>query len=97
MLRPDTVYSRRPWESIPEQLMSESLGILAGASQAEIAALRPPLPQIQLFPPKYGYPQDQPTVQDCFALATRYPTAFNDPTRPYPGFQSSSVNSLTGS
>jgi hypothetical protein len=95
MIRQDGWYDRtKPWDSLPEQRLTATLGELAGASAEEIASIRPPLPQVPLFPPRFGYERTEPTVYDCFSQPTRYPTNERDFTHQQPGYSGSSVQSL---
>lgn len=93
MLRPDSVYNRRPWDSLPEERLTATLGALAGATAEEIAMIRPPLPQIPLHPKRFGLNGGVPTVYDCFRLQARYPT--NDYTRVQPGYSGTTRNSIS--
>lgn len=95
MIRQDGWYDRtKPWDSLPEQRLTATLGVLAGATAEQIQSLRPPLPNTVLFPPRFGFEKTEPTVEDCFRLRTRYRTAADDPTRVQPGYSGSSVQSL---
>lgn len=61
--QPDTVYSgpaspytkNRPWGSFAEQLVTNTLAIAEQPGADIQANVRPPLTQIQLFPPRFGY------------------------------------------
>jgi hypothetical protein len=49
------VYTKAsPWQSNEERLMSEAL-MVATVPADVLASIRPPLPQIPLFPPRFGY------------------------------------------
>ncbi len=45
----------KPWQSNAERLVSEALAA-SQAPQSVILQIRPPLPQIVPFPPRFGYP-----------------------------------------
>lgn len=95
VIRQDGWYDRtKPWNSLAEARLTATLGALAGATAEQIQSLRPPLPMIELFPPRFGFEKSEPTVEDCFRQRTRYPTAQNDYTRVQPGYSGSSVQSL---
>lgn len=68
---------RKPFQSNEERLVSEALA--ASQEPADvIAAIRPPLPQIELFPPRYGYPTVQQralNVSDVVGVHQVYPDA----------------------
>lgn len=71
-----SVYSQiSPWARNEERLVTEAL-IVADIPGAEIQAeVRPPLPQIQMFPPLYGYPDyqaRQATIDSVLATDRMY-------------------------
>lgn len=63
-----------PWSNNQERLLTEALqvGNIPGVVLQE--TVRPPLPQIQPFPPKFGYgePQDRVPGIDMVLEAYRY-------------------------
>lgn len=65
---------RSPFESNPERLVSEALA--ASQTPADIIrALSPPLPQIRLFPPRFGYGEKQdriPTILEVLDVDRYY-------------------------
>jgi len=74
-----SVYTReRPFESPQERLVSEALAS-SQTDPATLRAIRPPLPQIELNPPRFGYPSytDRAlTLRDVIAAGeTSYGTA----------------------
>lgn len=63
-----------PFQSNQERLVSQSMASLT-MSAAEIQEyVRPPLPQIQLFPARYGYTESEITVEDIVELPRRVAT-----------------------
>ncbi len=66
---------QNPWQSNEERLTSEALQ--AAYTPAEILAqVRPPLQQIQLFPPRYGYGDASsrvPTIMDVLDVFRQVP------------------------
>ena len=63
-----------PFQSNQERLVSQSMAAWS-MSAAEIQEyVRPPLPQIQLFPARYGYTENEITVEDIVELPRRVAT-----------------------
>ena len=62
-----------PWASNEERLTQQAIAV-ASIPGAELAALvRPPLPQIRLFPDRFGYgPRTQPTIEDVVSADRVY-------------------------
>jgi hypothetical protein len=62
-----------PWSSNMERLTSQAL-MVATIPAADIQAMvRPPLPQIRLFPDRYGYgPRVQPGIEDIVSIDRNY-------------------------
>lgn len=75
-IQPDQVAKRwtynGPWSSNMERLTQQAL-MVATIPGADIAAMvRPPLPQIQLFPDRYGYNRVQPGIGDVITIDRKY-------------------------
>ena len=62
-----------PWASNMERLTQQAL-IVATIPGAQIQEMvRPPLPQIQLFPPRFGWGErTQPTIEDVVSVDRVY-------------------------
>jgi hypothetical protein len=62
-----------PWSSNMERLTSQALMVM-NIPGADIAAMvRPPLPQIRLFPDRYGYgDRSQPGIDDIVSVDRNY-------------------------
>jgi hypothetical protein len=60
-----------PFASNQERLLSQSLAanMMSGPELQE--HVRPPLPQIKLFPERYGYTQTEITIEDIIELPGR--------------------------
>ena len=60
-----------PFASNQERLLSQSLAanMMTGAELQEY--VRPPLPQVKLFPERYGYTQTEISVEDIIELPGR--------------------------
>lgn len=63
-----------PFQSNQERLISQSLATwtMSGAEIQEY--VRPPLPQIQLFPARYGYTESEIGLEDLIDLPRRVQT-----------------------
>ena len=63
-----------PFQSNQERLVSQALAswTMSGAELQEY--VRPPLPQIQLFPARYGYIENEISVEDIVELPRRVAT-----------------------
>lgn len=91
----DGVYDHtKPWQSNEERLVSESLATTAGMPAAVIQQIRPPLPQVQLFPPKYGYRREAFGIRDVVNVNTIYPGARVDFSGRVSGYQGTSFPAL---
>lgn len=60
-----------PFASNHERLLSQSLAVntMSGAEIQEY--VRPPMPQIQLFPPRFGYTDTEISIEDIIELPGR--------------------------
>lgn len=84
----------KPFQSNAERLVSEALAS-SQAPESLLAGLRPPLPQIDPFPPRLGYPsyQDrQTTVRAVLGFHRLYPDARTEVSGGAAGYQASSRN-----
>ena len=63
-----------PFQSNQERLINQSLATwtMSGAEIQEY--VRPPLPQIQLFPARYGYTENEIGIEDLIDLPRRVAT-----------------------
>ena len=89
-----------PFQSNQERLLSQSMAAWT-MGRAEIQEyVRPPLPQIKLFPPRFGYTEDEITIEDIAQFSRKMPTAQrveSDFSQTPATQQSTSTNSLGGS
>lgn len=91
----DAVYDHtKPWQSNEERLVSAALGATAGMTQAQIQAIRPPLPRVSLFPPRYGYNREPIGMRDLLRIDDVYPGARVDYAESQSGNQGSSFPAL---
>jgi len=88
-----------PFASNQERLLSQSLAAFT-MSAAEIQEyVRPPLPQIKLFPARYGFTENEIGIEDIIDLPRTAPTAQrveSDFSNTPNSTQSSSRNTLGG-
>lgn len=88
-----------PFQSNQERLLSQSLAAWS-MSAAEIQEyVRPPLPQIQLFPARFGYTDTEIGIEDLINLPRRIATTQrveSDFSQTPNTQESSSTNSLGG-
>lgn len=60
-----------PFQSNQERLLSQSLAALTMSGPELQEYVRPPLPQIKLFPEKYGYTESELAIEDIIELPRR--------------------------
>jgi hypothetical protein len=87
-----------PFASNQERLLSQSLAanMMTGAELQEY--VRPPLPQVKLFPERYGYTQTEISIEDIIDLPGRAQQRVESDYSNTPNTQeSTSTNSLGGS
>ena len=61
----------QPWETNYQRQADDAFAAATAMSAAQLRALRPPLPQIQYLPPRFGYPDyaaRQATIFQVFGL-----------------------------
>lgn len=75
----DTWYSRRPWEQMPATV-DQSIGPdptnqerIVTQRMTQFLAPPPPPPQRVLFPPRFGYAQDEPGITDIVKVEEEWP------------------------
>ena len=86
-----------PFQSNQERLLSQSLAAWTMPRADLQEYVRPPLPQIQLFPARYGYTEHEVTVEDIVELPRRVATTQrveSDFSQTPNSTQSTSTNSL---
>jgi hypothetical protein len=87
--------SGKPWASNAERLVDLALAS-ADLTYEQIESIRPPLPQVQLFPPRFGYRPyvDQFRIEDVVDLDLLYPGSRVDFSGSTSGYQGSSFPAL---
>jgi hypothetical protein len=74
----DGVYNRRPWDYIgpfaskEEQLATQALSVATIPGEMIREVVRPPLPQIKLFPSRFGYRTRQLGIRDILNVDELY-------------------------
>ena len=76
-VQPDQVAKRwqynGPWASNMERLTSQALMVMNIPGSEIQAMVRPPLPQIRLFPDRFGYgDRSQPGIEDVVTVDRNY-------------------------
>lgn len=64
-----------PFQSNQERLLSQALAVHTMRGPEIQDLVRPPLPQVNLFPPRYGYTEDEISIEDIIDLPRKVPTA----------------------
>lgn len=94
----DGVYNRRPWDYVgpfantTDQRISEALSVNSIPGDKLSALVRPPLPQVKLFPPRFGYRSRQLGIEDVIDVDQIY--QMPDPAGGHvqPGYEGTSRN-----
>lgn len=66
----------QPWANNYQRQSEEAFWVAEKATAQQLRELRPPLPQIQYLPPRFGYPgyvDRQPTVMQVFGINRQEP------------------------
>ncbi len=75
-VQPDQVAKRwqynGPWSTNMERLTSQALMAATIPGEELSAMVRPPLPQIRLFPDRYGYDRTPPGIDDIVTVDRTY-------------------------
>ena len=63
-----------PFQSNQDRLLNQALAVhtMSGPEIQEL--VRPPLPQVNLFPPRFGYTEDEISIEDIIELPRRVAT-----------------------
>jgi hypothetical protein len=83
----DGVYSRKPWGDQPppadyigpfgsnrERLIMQAAASITMPAEELQLYVRPNLPQIEMFPDKYGYTKEEYAIEDIIELSSRTAT-----------------------
>ena len=63
-----------PFQSNQERLLSQSLASWTMGRDELQTYVRPPMPQIKLFPPRFGYTEDEITIEDIAQMPRKVAT-----------------------
>lgn len=82
----------QPFASNEERLTQQALqaAFIPGADLQKY--VRPPLPQVQLFPPRFGYGVEQPGIRDVIDVDRVFPSRITDYSGGPGSYSGSSVN-----
>lgn len=85
-------YTKRgPWDTVPEQYVTE---VLTRAVEAS-TAVRPPIPNIGRTPPRFGYNDTPPTIMDILNVDSEFVNSWGDYSGTVSGYQGTSFPSLS--
>lgn len=72
----DSIYNyTRPFQSMQESLVHNQL---VENATADAENRRPPIPNIGLVPPRFGYRTGQPGISDILVVDDSFPSSFGD-------------------
>src|SRR4051812_9819031 len=94
MQNADTVYAPKPWASHEERLTSEALASATAAGSDLQAGVRPPIPRVILFPPRFGYRTEPLGIRDILDVDHAFPSARVDYSGSSSGYSGTSTPSL---
>lgn len=63
-----------PFQSNQDRLLNQALAVYTMSGQELQELVRPPLPQINMFPERFGYTEDEITIEDIIDLPRRVAT-----------------------
>ena len=103
----DTLYGPRPWDkrrysylgpfsSNEERLVQQSLSVMDLPSDEIAEVVRPPLPQIDPFPPRFGYDRTVIGINDIINVERNFPTRVSWFSGGVSGFTGTSRDTLGG-
>lgn len=90
----DTVYAPKPWASHEERLVSEALASASAPGAVLQETVRPPLPRVVLFPPRFGYRTEPLGIKDILDVNATFPSARVDYSGSSSGYSGTSTPSL---
>ena len=81
-----------PFANKQEQLLSQALNAVTMPGEALQQVVRPPLPQVNLFPPKYGYRTRALSILDVMDVDEEFQPVRVDFTASQAGYQGTQRN-----
>jgi hypothetical protein len=84
----------RPWSSNEERLTAQALQAKDIPGPALQQLVRPPLPQVDPFPPRFGYEKSEPGIRDVINVDSLWRTDRVDFTGRVSGYSGTSYPSL---
>lgn len=94
MLQQDSIYARRPWASAREQEVTNYLREWTDIPPDAARRMKPPVPNIGTTPPRFGYAQHVPGIEDIARLDDLYPGSRTDFSQRQSGYSSTSFPAL---
>lgn len=94
MQNADTVYAPKPWASHEERLVTQSLAANTAPASVLQEGVRPPLPRVVLFPPRFGYRTEPLGIRDILDVNDAFPSARVDYSGSSSGYSGTSTPSL---
>lgn len=95
----DVYLQASPWQRNEERLVTQALAVAAIPGAVLQAEVKPPLPQVHPFPPRFGYPSYQERQFDVDTVLN-FPRAYrnrqDDTSGGVAGIQSSARNTNEG-
>lgn len=64
-----------PFQSNQDRLLNQALAVFTMSGSEIQELVRPPLPQVNLFPPRFGYVEEEISIEDIIDLPRKVPTA----------------------
>lgn len=72
MATQDSIYARRPWNSLPEQIVDNQLAAYTRPA-ADLSMTAPPIPNIGRVAPRFGYEKKTIGIRDIAHIQEMYP------------------------
>lgn len=94
MLNADSVYAPKPWQSNEERLVGEALAAALTPGSILQNTVRPPLPRVVLFPPRFGYRTEEYGIRDILDVNKTFPNSRVDYSGSNSGYSGTSTPSL---
>ncbi|MGW3153672.1 hypothetical protein [Streptomyces sp. NPDC001089] len=94
MLQQDSLYARRPWSSAREQQVTDALREWTDLPPDAARRIKPPIPNIGLTRPRFGYAQHVLSISDIARLDDVYPGSRVDYSQSQSGYSATSTQAL---
>lgn len=94
VLTQDSLYARRPWSTSAEQSVTNYLAQWTDLPTDRIRMIAPPVPNIGMTPPRFGYRQRVIGIADIVRLDDLYPGSRVDYSQSQGGFAATTFPAL---